>query len=191
MISFLSRILGLERLVAAPVFSSSSVAMLAALNEQRSKYGLKPLKLEPKLHLIALNESICMNRSRKMDHFCGGSTPWSRATAVGYKYNAMSENIAWCPSAWTAAQVVALWMSSSGHRANILGSYTEVGFGQVGDYWTLDFATPASWLGWFFPNKDYLHIQVLPGPISAPGMKHEAQKESGESGVSGDVQPDA
>jgi hypothetical protein len=42
---------------------------------------------------------------------------------------------------------VSAWMSSPGHRANVLGDYSEVGFGMSSSatgvlYWCVDFGTP-------------------------------------------------
>ncbi len=54
--------------------------------------------------------------------------PWDRMTAAGYNWNSAAENIAAGYS--TPSAVVAGWMSSSGHRANILStSYREIGIG--------------------------------------------------------------
>jgi hypothetical protein len=50
-----------------------------------------------------------------------------RISDAGYAYNGAAENIAAGNS--TAAATVAQWMGSSGHRANILGSYRELGVG--------------------------------------------------------------
>jgi hypothetical protein len=64
-----------------------------------------------------------------------GASPWDRMQAVGYSYNSAGENIAAGYS--SPASVMAGWMSSSGHRANILStSYRELGIGyfyQSGD----------------------------------------------------------
>jgi len=61
--------------------------------------------------------------------------PWDRMNAAGYSWNAAAENIAAGYS--TPADVIAGWMASSGHRANILStSYREIGVGydyQAGD----------------------------------------------------------
>ncbi len=57
-----------------------------------------------------------------------GTWPWDRMVAAGYNYSSAAENIAWGypdPEA-----VIAGWMASSGHRANILSSsYRELGNG--------------------------------------------------------------
>ena len=57
--------------------------------------------------------------------------------AFGLSYRTAGENIAYGQR--TPQAVVNTWMSSSGHRANILNaSYTQIGVGYVadGNYWT-------------------------------------------------------
>jgi uncharacterized protein YkwD len=49
------------------------------------------------------------------------------------EYGAGSENVAWGYE--TGQQVVAGWMSSPGHAANIRGNYTHCGIGVSGVYW--------------------------------------------------------
>jgi uncharacterized protein YkwD len=68
---------------------------------------------------------------------------------AGYNYRLAAENIA--AGAKTPAEAVALWMDSSGHRANILNcALHETGVGYVADpndplnygtYWVQDFGT--------------------------------------------------
>ena len=64
-----------------------------------------------------------------------------RIDAQGVMYRSASENIAWGQS--SPESVHAAWMSSFGHRANILGSYRRIGIGYVecggSPYWTQDF----------------------------------------------------
>ena len=50
-----------------------------------------------------------------------------RATAAGYAWRSLGENIA--AGQTSPDQAVGDWMSSSGHKANILGNYENVGFG--------------------------------------------------------------
>jgi uncharacterized protein YkwD len=61
----------------------------------------------------------------------------------------MGENVAWT-SGFTTAQVVTLWMNSSGHRANILNpAFAHIGVGRATSsrgtiYWTQDFGAGGS-----------------------------------------------
>jgi uncharacterized protein YkwD len=67
----------------------------------------------------------------------------TRITNEGYRYRSMGENIAAGRS--TAAGVMADWMSSPGHRGNILNCrFRDLGVGVAADsggarYWTQDF----------------------------------------------------
>ena len=69
-----------------------------------------------------------------------------RVASVSYTWRAIAENIA--EGQVTSAAVVANWMSSSGHRANILNAtYTEMGAGLAyarggRSYWVQVFARP-------------------------------------------------
>jgi uncharacterized protein YkwD len=57
-----------------------------------------------------------------------GTLPWDRMTAAGYSWNSAGENIAAGYSSPSA--VMAGWMASPGHRANILSTnYREIGVG--------------------------------------------------------------
>ena len=86
-----------------------------------------------------------MAKTRTFSHTgSGGSTFVARAKAAGYSA-ALSENIAW--GYRDGAQVVAAWMKSPGHRANILNCRAKaVGVGAVyaangTPYYTQDFGS--------------------------------------------------
>ena len=71
-----------------------------------------------------------------------GSQPWDRMRRSGVRFEAAGENIAW---GYASAQSVHDgWMTSPGHRANLLGQWGRVGVGLApcgGDnYWTQVFA---------------------------------------------------
>ncbi len=80
-----------------------------------------------------------------------GSSPQDRAAKAGYQYSRFGENIA--AGYVTPQEVVDAWMTSEGHRANILNqNYKEMGVGcyylanDTGNvnynyYWTQDFGT--------------------------------------------------
>ena len=81
-----------------------------------------------------------------------GSQAGDRLTSAGYQWSSWGENIA--AGQRTEAEVMSDWMSSSGHRANILNcEFEEIGVALVylandpGSvdyhyYWTEDFAKP-------------------------------------------------
>jgi hypothetical protein len=71
-----------------------------------------------------------------------GSSFLDRITREGYVASTGGENIA--QGYRNPREVVAGWMSSSGHRANILNrNFREVGYGVSGTYWCVVFASPA------------------------------------------------
>lgn len=67
-----------------------------------------------------------------------GRTMSDRINAVGYLWSALGENIAMGQT--TEKQVMESWINSPGHCANIMnGSFTDVGFARVQNYWTQNF----------------------------------------------------
>ncbi len=108
------------------------------VNEERQANGnLSPLKSDPLLDAAAGGHSDAMANRDFFAH-CDldtGKSPWTRMDEAGYNWNGAAENIAAGYS--SPAAVVAGWMASSGHRANILsGSLRELGVGnrlQSGD----------------------------------------------------------
>jgi uncharacterized protein YkwD len=102
--------------------------ILDLTNKERTKAGLKPLKANEKLTKAAREHSKNMARQEKMDHELDGKTPAARVRKAGYKFNAMAENIAYGQR--TVEEVLESWMTSEGHRANILNpKYREIGIG--------------------------------------------------------------
>ena len=70
----------------------------------------------------------------------------TRISDTGYRWSAAAENIA--EGQATPAVVMQAWMTSAGHRANILNcGYRDIGVGLAYDashtpLWTQDFASP-------------------------------------------------
>ncbi|GGN79228.1 hypothetical protein GCM10011579_063370 [Streptomyces albiflavescens] len=127
---------------AAP--ASSAVARVVALvNSERSKAGCSPVTLNAKLSKAAQDHSADMASHKNMSHTgSDGSDPGQRITRAGYTWSAYGENVAYGYS--TPEQVMAGWMSSPGHKQNILNcGFKEIGVGlaQPGSYWTQDFGT--------------------------------------------------
>lgn len=115
-------------------------------NAQRKAAGLPELVPNAKLMESARGHSNNMASQSRMAHVLDGRSHSDRATAAGYSYSSLGENIAW--NQQTPEQVLDCWMRSSGHRANILGrGYTEIGvavaINERGErYWTQVFGTP-------------------------------------------------
>lgn len=104
--------------------------VLELTNRYRSQNGRAPLRLNPELTISAQNHSQDMALRDYFSHDSpiNGSTPYSRARAVGYVAMSMGENIG--RSYTTPDQVVQGWINSPEHRANILNpNYKEMGIG--------------------------------------------------------------
>ena len=116
--------------------------VVALYNQERADAGLSPLVMDVRLFQSARGHSEDMATNNYFSHVSlDGTTFDERIVAAGYP-SPRSENIAAGYS--SPASVVAAWMGSSGHRANILDSTAKhVGIGyayQSGStyrhYWT-------------------------------------------------------
>jgi len=87
---------------------SHEEAILKKINEQRKRYGLKALVLDPLIQARARRHCSWMARNHSMVHSADGA----ENIAMGYG---------------TIDRAVGGWMNSSGHRANILGNYRTTG----------------------------------------------------------------
>ncbi|MEU6812765.1 CAP domain-containing protein [Streptomyces sp. NPDC046831] len=116
------------------------------VNAERSKVGCAPLTVNATLTKAAQAHSEDMAAHRNMSHTgSDGSSPGDRITRAGYTWSTYGENVAYGYA--TPEKVMAGWMSSPGHKANILNcGFKEIGVGlaQPGDYWTQDFGTTRS-----------------------------------------------
>ncbi len=106
--------------------------------------NLPAFKPSSALGAAARNHSVDMAQNNYMSHTgSDGSSPWDRIRAAGYSFTSAAENVgAGYP---TADDMVNGWMSSPGHRANILSNECDIGVGYAYDaqstygyYWTLD-----------------------------------------------------
>lgn len=110
-------------------------------NQERAKYGLKPLANDWELSRVARYKSVDMRDKRYFSHTSPTyGSPFTMMKNFGISYRSAGENIA--AGQTTAAAVVRAWMNSEGHRANILNSsYTHIGVGYASGgssrhYWT-------------------------------------------------------
>ncbi|WP_175084778.1 CAP domain-containing protein [Candidatus Frankia nodulisporulans] len=115
-------------------------------NLERGRAGLSALSIDPVLTAAADGHSTDMARRGFFAHTSpDGRTVSDRVTALGYRYSRVAENIA--AGQTSAEEVVAGWMDSPGHRANILlPQLREIGVGYAvggehGTYWTQVFGT--------------------------------------------------
>jgi len=87
-------------------------------NQIRLRAGCGELAVNRQLILSSVNQSYYMAATGTFSHIGGGGTTFvARARAAGYAQPA-AENIAW--GYGTADAVMAAWMASPRHRANIL-----------------------------------------------------------------------
>ena len=134
-------------------------AVVCLENRERETHGEAPLHANGALQQAAQAHSENMVAHGYFDHVGPDGTPLQRLRAAGYLTDPsaayeVGENLAW-GTLWlgTPRAVVAGWMASAGHRANILDARfrdTAVGVavhlprslagGQAGGMYTQDFA---------------------------------------------------
>jgi uncharacterized protein YkwD len=130
--------------------SSTVQRIIDLTNLDRLKAGTAPLAVNEQLTQAAVIQSGNMARLDVLSHSLPGTDQpalTDRAAAVGYHFTELGENIAFNYA--DAEAVVAGWMASAGHRANILNAdFTEIGasvaFNAQGQpYYTQVFGKPA------------------------------------------------
>lgn len=111
-------------------------------NLERTKAGLAPFADDRALADVAQEKARDMQANGYFDHNSPTyGSPFEMMKRFGLTYSYAAENIA---KGYTSPQsVVAGWMASSGHRANILDpNLTRLGVGVAGDIWVQMFRTP-------------------------------------------------
>lgn len=109
----------------APLDDAYETRIVQLVNAHRAAAGLRRLAVSPCADRFAEDWSATMARTSAVRHRSSLGTVMTacRATAVG-------ENIAY--GGVTADQMMAMWMGSPGHRANILDPrFTHLGVGAV------------------------------------------------------------
>jgi uncharacterized protein YkwD len=115
-------------------------ATLCLINRERRADGERPLRPNRRLRRAAQAHTESMAFGNYFEHVgpggSGGGTPVARLRAVGYISSSragyeVGENIAWGTLGLsTPRAIVAAWMASPPHRANILDRrYRETGIG--------------------------------------------------------------
>jgi uncharacterized protein YkwD len=112
-------------------------AVLCLVNQERAQNGRDPLTLNASLEQAAEGHCTELVADDYFAHISpSGETPVQRIAATGYLPGpsvgyAIGENLAWGTlSLSTPKAIVAAWIASPGHLANILESqYTETGIG--------------------------------------------------------------
>jgi uncharacterized protein YkwD len=134
----MSRLVYLAIFALLPIFSTQALPadgvplwaiekeLLEHTNAQRAAYGLPALELDARLLDSARRHCFWMARARVLQHT---GEPVAENIALGQR---------------TTREVMGSWMSSPGHRANMLGNYRRLGMaayethdGMI--YWCLQF----------------------------------------------------
>ena len=102
-------------------------------NRERVRASLTPLRRNADLARVAQLQAEQMAAAGKLGHEVPGSrypTLASRMRLIGYQYRAVGENVA--EGYTSGAALMAGWMTSPAHRANILSArYAETGVGMA------------------------------------------------------------
>lgn len=111
---------------------SAEQAIVDAMNRERARHGLRPLRLERRLSLAAHDRAEDMFAKRYFNHVSpDGINPFTWVTRRGYRYSTIGENLAL--GLRSSDSIVDGWMRSPGHRQNILTrDFDEVGIA-IGD----------------------------------------------------------
>ena len=155
--------------------------LVTLINQDRAQNGLPALVVNATLSSIARGapHQVCGNgqtlhgRSQDMverNYFAHEIPPcnsyvWPIITSFGVQWSSAGENIGWnnySPQATSVDQMNTAFMNSSGHRANILGGYNQVGVGA--------FAAPGPWSsGGTSYDGVVMYTEVfVNGPVSQP-----------------------
>ncbi len=137
----------------SPNTAAFAARVLALTNARRLEGGCAALTANPTLADVAQGHAADMALQDYFAHVGkDGAAPDARVTRAGYAWRLVAENIA--AGYPTPEAVVAGWMDSAGHRANILNcGLTQIGVGyyflspdpgtqQWQHYWVQVFATP-------------------------------------------------
>lgn len=133
--------------------SPQSDDVYALTNTQRQSAGVQPLTHNSRLDVVAQEWANQMGSTGIFAH----STDEWRAARLPAGWTTNGENIAYGYS--SASQVMAAWMTSPGHQANILRStFTDIGIGYSasGNYWVQIFAGYPSAIA---PSTDQSQLQ--------------------------------
>jgi uncharacterized protein YkwD len=125
------------RAVGVSTLSELEQQVVAALNQQRVRRGLVPLRINRQLAVAARGHSLSMAQHGYFAHESfDGSAFWVRIKAAypalrGRSW-AAGENLAWASPELTAVETVDMWLHSPQHRQNMLAPrWREVGIGSV------------------------------------------------------------
>lgn len=116
-------------------FAGDECTVFEMVNRERSEQGLAPLRFDVKLATSARGHAEDMIARDYFAHDSPDGENFStRAKAAGYEGFPRAENIAY--GQYAPTDVMQSWMSSDGHRKNILlEDTTALGVGKSGRHW--------------------------------------------------------
>jgi uncharacterized protein YkwD len=128
---------GADAAPSARTISVARSATLCLLNKERRAHGLTRLRAHRMLHTAAQRYAGAMVRGGFFSHVSPSGSTLEQRIRQGTRYLAgalryeIGENIAWGQGERGKPRaIVAAWMASAGHRANILrATFREIGIG--------------------------------------------------------------
>lgn len=113
----------------APAMTQGERSLLAAVNGVRRARGLRPLRVDGALARAARSYSGTLIRTGRFTHGSLGL----RLARQGARGPLYGENLAWAVGRSAAARrIVASWLASPGHRANLLRpGWRRIGIGAL------------------------------------------------------------
>jgi len=104
---------------APAAWADETRALLVAVNATRARTGLDMLRDNPQLRLAAAELAADLPRCSRLSHQgCDGSDLRERLVRAGYPFAFAAENLA--HGTPNAAETLAAWLESPGHRENLL-----------------------------------------------------------------------
>ena len=127
--------------------SSTQTQVVASTNQQRAGVGVAAVRVNASLTQAAQAHANDQAAVDRMSHTgTDGSNAGTRISRTGYPVRAWGENVA--AGYGTADAVMAAWMASPSHRANIVsGTFTQIGIAVAyaadgTPYWAMALARP-------------------------------------------------
>ena len=117
-----------------PDITATETLVIDITNEVRQREKLGAVQLDKALTIAARAFAQYLAKTNTFSHTADGRQPAARASAAGYKYCQIAENLALSASSLgfaakaLATDTIEGWLKSPGHRANLLAPYvTDIG----------------------------------------------------------------
>ena len=129
-----------ESAFAGPVVTDADklrAGVISEMNRVRSAHGLRTLTVRPRLQNAGSGHANNLAKHGVFTHDWSNGTPFAKWIGwywpgPGYGSWSAGENLFWAGPVTNAKAVVAAWLASPGHRANLLSkSWRAVGVGAV------------------------------------------------------------